>query len=416
MNNIKKNNKCDVILSAGGALQESYQAALAANEIGYSFELITSFYYKKNSFPYNLLSSIEIKFKNSANNLFKQLKHRNEPSLPEDQVVPILLPEMLGRGLKRSPIVRDLVNWGWVTCTLFDILSMRHIARSKIFHGWPRYVRFSAKRAKKLGAKIILNCPAAHPDHRRKILVSEYSRLGLKAYLPDVAWLTITPKVFPIADLIFAPSQFVKDTLLEAGVDENKIDVIPYGVDAKKFSYEKPKTNQQFTLLCVASLSVNKGTLYLLKAWQKLRLKNAKLILVGQVEAAIQPYLDKYKDMYQHYEYIPHDDLPNLYSRSTIFVLPSLTEGSALVIYEAMASGKPCIVTHNCGSVIRNGIDGYVIPIRDHESLAEKILCFYNNSSLVEEMGTSARANVLMHTWDAYREKIAKAYNKIISE
>ena len=61
------------------------------------------------------------------------------------------------------------------------------------------------------------------------------------------------------------------------------------------------------------------------------------------------------------------------YQQADIFVLPSIEEGSALVTYEAMACGLPVVTTPNAGSVVRDGVEGFIVSIRDPDALAERI-------------------------------------------
>ena len=56
-----------------------------------------------------------------------------------------------------------------------------------------------------------------------------------------------------------------------------------------------------------------------------------------------------------------------------VFVFPSLFEGSAVVTYEALACGLPSVVTPNAGSVVRDGLEGFVVPPRDVEALAARM-------------------------------------------
>jgi glycosyltransferase involved in cell wall biosynthesis len=61
------------------------------------------------------------------------------------------------------------------------------------------------------------------------------------------------------------------------------------------------------------------------------------------------------------------------YQWADVFVFPSLCEGSAMVTYEALAAGLPVITTPNAGSVVRDGVDGFIVPIRDAEAIAAKL-------------------------------------------
>ena len=105
-------------------------------------------------------------------------------------------------------------------------------------------------------------------------------------------------------------------------------------------------------------------------------------------------------------------DPQRFYSQASVFVLPSVEEGSALVSYEAMACGRPIIVTQNVGSVARDGIDGFVIPIRNVDALKEKILFFYEHPDKITEMGVNARKRAEQFSWQSYGENIVQAYAK----
>ncbi|MFH1421146.1 MAG: glycosyltransferase family 4 protein, partial [Planctomycetota bacterium] len=96
------------------------------------------------------------------------------------------------------------------------------------------------------------------------------------------------------------------------------------------------------------------------------------------------------------------------------FVFPTIEEGSALVTYEALASGLPVITTPNAGSVIRDGKDGFIIPIRNTEMLAEKIEYFYKNRDAVKEMGKSASERALEFKWEKYSKQLVKEYEKVL--
>ncbi len=80
-----------------------------------------------------------------------------------------------------------------------------------------------------------------------------------------------------------------------------------------------------------------------------------------------------------------------VYKKASIFVFPSLEEGGAKVTYEAMASGLPLIATENSGSVMRDGIDGFLVPIRDSRALGEKIRLFLRKQGRNKKDGNECR-------------------------
>ena len=79
-----------------------------------------------------------------------------------------------------------------------------------------------------------------------------------------------------------------------------------------------------------------------------------------------------------------------------------------------MACGLPVITTFNSGSPVRDGEDGFLVPIRDVEALKEKILYFYERPQEIKAMGTSAREEIKNYTWEKYGEQLIKVYERIV--
>jgi glycosyltransferase involved in cell wall biosynthesis len=107
---------------------------------------------------------------------------------------------------------------------------------------------------------------------------------------------------------------------------------------------------------------------------------------------------------------IPRTEVREEFLRADVFVLPTLAEGSAIAHIEALACGVPVVTTPNCGTLIRDGVEGFLVPIRDAESLADRIEKIVTNRQLREEMGARARELALReHTWERYEERLMLA-------
>jgi starch synthase len=167
-------------------------------------------------------------------------------------------------------------------------------------------------------------------------------------------------------------------------------------------------------VLFVGHLSQRKGIGYLLEAFRSLKLPNAELVLMGGLAGGGQG-LAKYRDSFRHVAPVPHAELPEYYQQADIFVLPSLYEGSALVIYEALASGLPVITTPNSGSVVRDGMEGFVVPIRDARAVAEKIARLYEDRALCQATGAQARRRAEEFPWSAYRRRLAEFIRPLVA-
>ncbi len=94
-------------------------------------------------------------------------------------------------------------------------------------------------------------------------------------------------------------------------------------------------------------------------------------------DAAVATNNKSMKGLFHHVPNVPYHQVHSVYRGADIFVYPSLHEGSALAIGEALASGLPVITTANAGSVVRDGEEGYIVPIRDVEALMDRILTLY---------------------------------------
>jgi len=141
----------------------------------------------------------------------------------------------------------------------------------------------------------------------------------------------------------------------------------------------------------VGEIGLRKGALYLLQAWEKLKLPDAELILIGTV-VDIEARLAQIKAKFRLLPVLPQAELVAHYQNASVFVFPSLMEGSARVIQEAMACGLPIITTPNSGSIVKDGVEGFVAPIRDPEAIRSRILELYNHPARRREMGLAARA------------------------
>jgi glycosyltransferase involved in cell wall biosynthesis len=93
-----------------------------------------------------------------------------------------------------------------------------------------------------------------------------------------------------------------------------------------------------------------------------------------------------------------------------VFCLPSIVEGRALVMQEAMSQGLPIIITPNTGGedLIIEGVTGFLVPIRSPEAIANKLSWFLENRNKIKEMGRSAQEHAANYTWDAYGSNIVK--------
>jgi len=246
-------------------------------------------------------------------------------------------------------------------------------------------------------------------------LEEEYGRFGIKGVQAHPKIIEKELKEYEEADYISVPSSFVKRTFLEQGVQEEKMIQIPFGVDVEEFR-QIPKKDNIFRVVYVGGMRLRKGVHYLLQAFSELNLPNSELLLVGSVMDEIKPFFKKYEGNYNWIGHRPQRELYKYYSQGSVFVMPSIEEGMAVVQLQAMACGLPLVCTTNTGGedLIENGKEGFVIPVRNVKALKEKIMFFYENPKRRKEMGLKAQKRVRENfTWDDYGRRIINKYENI---
>jgi glycosyltransferase involved in cell wall biosynthesis len=107
---------------------------------------------------------------------------------------------------------------------------------------------------------------------------------------------------------------------------------------------------------------------------------------------------------------VPRSEVEKHYEWADVFLLPSICEGSATVVYEAMAKALPVICTPNTGSIVRDEEDGFVVPIRNSEIIAERVAELRENSELYESMSGQALSRYRAEgSLDAYRKRLIRS-------
>lgn len=340
--------------------------------------------------------------------------------IPRWQARSIVSKEILQRGWSRLPaFMRNVYNPTYAIHELFDILASRSLVESDILVGTSSSSLYTIRQAHRMGMLTIVERASAHILYQNKILKEEYEKEGILApssRLPHQKIIEKELQEYEEADYISVPSFFTVRTFLEYGIPDKKIIHVPYGVDIGEFR-QIPKNDRIFRVIFAGNMSFQKGVHYLLQAFYELRLPNAELLLVGSMADEIRPFFKKYEGSFRFIGHVPQKELYKYYSESSVFTMMSIQDGFGLVQAQAMACGLPVIATTNTGGedIIRDGKDGFIIPIRDIEALKEKLLYLHKNQEICRQMGQSAKERISEgFTWDDYGNKMIKAYENIL--
>jgi glycosyltransferase involved in cell wall biosynthesis len=260
----------------------------------------------------------------------------------------------------------------------------------------------------------------------------------------DKLFLDLTCKV--AWDKIIAISHYIKRELMAVGVPEEKISVIHHGIDEKLFHPGKTSSSifkghpklkgKKRVIFNPARLGIAKGCDITIEAFRLVKDKfpDAMLLMSGSGNI-IDWGLTQNKDISFLVSLIKHlglessvyintfslnKEMPELYRRAEVIVYPSTSEEPfGLAMLEAMASSKPIVVTESGGmpEIIKDDINGYVIPKGNHEHLADKIIRLLSDDKLRSKLGKNGRQQVeRMYTRRIYAENIRKVYEDAIKE
>ena len=217
-----------------------------------------------------------------------------------------------------------------------------------------------------------------------------------------------------LADRVLVPSEHIAGKLRSHGFDADRVSVIPYAADTKRF-IPKPGKNhgESCCFVFAGGITQRKGIKDLLDAWRMVRRPGWKLKLLGGLPRDFSP-LAPYRDDFEWLGRVGHAEMPARMADADVFVFPSLFEGSAVVTYEAMACGLPSIVTKESGSVARDGLDGVIVPAADPSAIARAMERLGTDPDLREAMSISARARAEQFGWPRYHESLLRAIDQTL--
>jgi glycosyltransferase involved in cell wall biosynthesis len=318
----------------------------------------------------------------------------------------------LARVRLNTPLVRIALGG------LHDRFAAAHVREDlDIFAGWSGSSLRALRRANRLGVTSVLVRGSSHILEQIELLKQEYARYGL-AFDVHPALVDNQLAEYEEADYVQTNSTFARDTLIARGIDADRILTTNTGVDLQIFR-SLPKNDDTFRVIYAGNLGIRKGSPYLLQAWRDLALPNAELWHLGGVSPEMHPLLkDCGNQGIRLLGYQPVSELHRYYAQGSVFVFPSLEEGLAVVQAQAMACGLPLICTTHSGGadlLSGDGVEGFVVPIRDAEALVEKIGFLYENPDVRAQMGDAARRRVSeSFTWNDYGDRMVAIYRGLL--
>ncbi|MBD2384416.1 glycosyltransferase family 4 protein [Cylindrospermum sp. FACHB-282] len=218
------------------------------------------------------------------------------------------------------------------------------------------------------------------------------------------------------ADLIVVLSEVAKQTFVQAGFAPEKVAVLTPFVDGVRFRPVR-KIDEVFRVLYVGTIEPRKGVPYLINAFSQAKIPNSELLIVGgtstrALRILIEDALSQHANIKQEFWDFSRTDPTEVFGKCSVLVLPSVEDGFGLVALEAMACGLPVIVTSQCGAadVVSNGVNGFIVPPRNVEILAENLIFLAENQATRTEMGKAARITSEQQNQEIYQQNLCEIF------
>lgn len=413
------------VLLAHPGKQHSFETAKALKDAGVFYKYVTTVYDKKDS--------LTRKFKNLLRG--KNLKKANTRScqyLDDDDVVQIyewwgLLVLLISKipFLSKVYFHLNLSLSNHFADTVAKIAVKENVDAIIVYDGISRkgleYIKKHAPQITTIMDVSISMRPFMKANFGKDM--EKYHHEGFyqeEAYLWKQKYEKVILNELKYVDYFFAPSNVVCRSLEFCGIGKNRIKVVPYGVDINKFEFIPKVYNpvRPLRLIYVGQISYRKGLHHLLGVVNKYN---------TALEVSLAGAYNENNEIYKKYKgcknvhflgFVTRDILAMEYQTSDVFVLPSLGEGFAMVILEALSTGTPVLISNLAGGddAIDNYQNGIVYDALSEDDLKEKIDWFLNNRDKIPEMSMKARQSALKYTWDDYHKKYAIELKKILED
>jgi glycosyltransferase involved in cell wall biosynthesis len=321
-----------------------------------------------------------------------------------------------------SPVLRRRKDWLTLLSDLeFDCHVAAEIGQPDLFDGVMGQCCQTFERLRGRGTRLVLTCLNTHIDNLVNVLESEHRIVNYPGHHSFHRWMRDRSlREIELADCIRVNSGWAKQTFIDRGTPAGKIHVIHPGIDLEHFR-PVAKKDDVFRVLTVASIDPRKGVHYLLRAFEEAKIPRSELVLIGGTGDAwskrmLQDFLSRNPNIRQCFMDVTTAPVSESYGSASVLVHPALEDGYGLVVPQALASGRPVIVTRSSGAseLVHDGKNGFVVESRSVEQLRNRLQLLANDRNLRESMSKGARATVTHLGYSDFIRRVLGFYWEVL--
>jgi starch synthase len=352
---------------------------------------------------------------------YPRFKLRNE-GIPEPLISTfpwIYAPYLAMPGKNKLPRQFSL-GWQYLSTLSFGVWAAARLPECDVYVGLSGSALIAGRKAQRLGAKFICDRGSSHIREQDELLREEHEIWGTPFPGIDPRVIDREETEYTQADAITVPSQFVLRSFLKRGVPQDKLRLLPYGVNLSRFQPVAKPAEGRFDVLFVGGMSLRKGIQYIVQAYSKLSHPAKSLTFVGTPSQELIDMLRARKlwpEDARVLGHMPQTQLKELMSRSHVLVLASVEEGLAMVQAQAMACACPVVATTNtgCEDLFSDGVEGYITPVRSPDIMAARLQELADQPEARERMSLAALARVKsIGGWADYGSNAINIYAEAI--
>lgn len=212
------------------------------------------------------------------------------------------------------------------------------------------------------------------------------------------------------ADMIVCGSEFVRDGVRRCGGPVERCVVVPYGVDSHFAPGTHEPSENRLRVLTVGHVGLRKGAGCALEVAKALHgiaeFRWVGLVtLLDEARAKVARHIDLTGP-------VARSDIRKHYAWADVFFLPSVCEGSATATYEALACGLPVVTTPNAGSTVRDGVDGFIVPVYDVPAMVERLRQLHDDRTMLARLSQAAALRSVDLSLAAYQDRLLEALSR----
>jgi len=323
----------------------------------------------------------------------------------------------LARKLRRAASPREVAEaYVWAGDELCRRAMMAGFGKADAVFVVGSSSRLLFQAAKSQGLMTVMESIIAAPSVERELLEAEALEFpewrDSATAVSAINFEELVRSEWELADCIVCGSEFVRQSIRLAGGPAERCVVVPYGLDQPVRTVARVlDESRPLRVLTVGAVGLRKGSHYVIRAAAKAG-RDFNFRMAGPLTVDKSAVLGCPVNL-TLLGHVPRAEIGLLYEWADVFLLPSLCEGSATVVFEAMAYGLPIVTTPNSGTVVTDEREGFVVPIRDEAAVVAALQRLRGDAGLYQAMSRASLNTARRYSFSYYEENLVNALKRL---